>query len=781
MQFNKAHHPVNAVFATGFSGQGGGRLRIREQDYACALADLGDDIFRIEIGHAKWGQRLSLNELNPPAKPAPSAYRLAFDAAATLTLTDAAGATVMESRPSRAFGTCGQTWLLNLAPREGDRHYGLGEQWMPMERSKRMVRVFNADVWADHPFPAIEKGTVSPLYMAMPYVIIKRGETFIGVFIDSPHYGFIATNPTYHFTRDPAQPPEENLFLGCDDGKPIVYLLVGPTLAALTEKFQRLLGTVPLPPLWALGHHQCRWGYRSAKDLERLDREFTRNKIPTDGLWLDIDYMDRFKVFTFDAKHFPDPAAAIARLEKRGRKVVPIIDPGVKRQAGYAVYDSGIAGGHFCKTGEGEPYTGFVWPGETHFPDFTEPAARAWWAGWCAKFFAQGPGGAWLDMNDVACGGIESDHCRFRNGTLHHAVFRNHYAYGMAEASHAGFRQTYPDRRPFLLSRSGSPGIAKWAANWTGDNVSNEAHLGASIPCTVNLALSGQPFNGPDVPGFGGNTTDDLAARWYKAGFLFPVLRNHASHDAREQEPWVFPPRIRAVIAHAIRTRYKLLPYLYNLFIDQEERGTAIMRPLIHDFAERDDLPLAAISDQFLVGPAIMQAPLLRVADKRRQVVLPDARWYDAAAGRWLAGARTVWARDVLASTPLYVRGGSLVPMLVGERTTNASDLREIELHCFLPRGGEGAYRYRCDAGEGYAYRDGERSAFTAHARSHASALELAISDVVGGYGPCRVRVVAYGGEKKLHHDGRELALKPHRWTFAGAPLKCAISPVITI
>jgi hypothetical protein len=279
------------------------------------------------------------------------------------------------------------------------------------------------------------------------------------------------------------------------------------------------------------------------------------------------------------------------------------------------------------------------------FPDFSLPKAQAWWAEHVAEFAKLGPDGAWLDMNDPSTGPVDCNAMLFQEGRAPHDAYHNQYASLMAEATRRGFLKARPDKRPFLISRSGFTGGQRHSAHWTGDNWSNYHHLHTSIGKTLNLALSGMPFNGPDVPGFGGNAGTALFLDWYKAGFLFPFLRNHSMRTFKRQEPWVFPKEAFAIVRRYVRLRYKLLPYLYNLFIKHEDEGEAIMRPLFYDFEDTRRLPLAHVNDQFMVGPAIMQAPFTVEGLAEREVILPAARWWRADKPGWVAGPARFQAR----------------------------------------------------------------------------------------------------------------------------------------
>jgi alpha-glucosidase len=390
-------------------------------------------------------------------------------------------------------------------------------------------------------------------------------------------------------------------------------------------------------------------------------------------------------------------------------------------------------------------------------------------------------------MNDPAVGKIELEEMRFDNARKAHSTYHNQYALGMSQASHAGFLAARPKERPFLLARSGFISTSRYAAVWTGDNHSNRHHLRKSIEVSVNLALSGIPFNGPDVPGFGSDATADLAEDWYKAGFLFPFFRNHSIKGCRRQEPWQFGPQTLGIVRHYIQLRYKLLPYLYNLFIRQETTGEAILRPLFYDFANTPRVNLDKIDDQFLVGPAIMQAPLLGKDDKSRKVVLPTANWFDAQNGKWLRGNRTITVPRGQNSTPLYVREGNLIPMRPGTPTSNDTNLADVELHIFVRPGRRGEYscEYAFDDGLSFDYRKGKRTEIRFTARAKGSVLEITAEGKNFGFGGCKVRPVVYGTWKKVVfvHRGRrrELALSPYRWLFAGKSISARMATAVRI
>jgi alpha-glucosidase len=546
-----------------------------------------------------------------------------------------------------------------------------------------------------------------------------------------------------------------------------------------------LIGPAPLPPLWSLGYHQCRWGYRGAADLARLADRFERHRFPADGLWLDIDYMDGFRVFTIDARHLPQPAATVAALKKRGFRVVPILDPGIKRESGYAVYDSGRMAGAFCLNPTGKNFTGLVWPGQTVFPDFSLPEGRHWWAAHARRFFALGFEGAWLDMNEPATGSVDCRDMRFDHGRSGHDAYHNAYAQLMARATRRAMLAARPNQRPFLLSRAGNTGSQRYCAHWTGDNFSSYRHLYRSLGLQLNLSISGISFNGSDVGGFGDDCTEALLIDWFKAAFLMPFLRNHATRDSRDQEPWAYSDGALEIIRRFVRLRYTLLPYLYNLFIGQEEIGEAILRPLFYDFDDDPKRSLSGIDDQFMVGPAIMQAPFVSRTLTRREVVLPGGKWLRADSGRWVPGGSRLSVRRHRDTTPLFLREGSLIPFQPGERTTNCCDLNHIGLFCCLPIDfrGSAKLRYRADDGISLDYRRGRRTIVEVTARLNKRCLHLALTTVADGFGPIemvpytRNRFSAvcfdYDGNVQILHAVKErvrLAGRPFEWYRWDAP-----------
>jgi alpha-glucosidase len=528
------------------------------------------------------------------------------------------------------------------------------------------------------------------------------------------------------------------------------------------------VGVTPLPPVWSLGYHQSRWGYGGHDDLLALDARFAEHGIPCSGLWLDLDYMDGYRIFRTSEEMFPHGVQATAdALAANGRRIVPILDPGVKFEPGNPIYDEGHEKTLFCLNAEGREFVGLVWPGETVFPDFTLPEARNWWAEHVKEFAGEGFGASWLDMNDPSTGPVDPLDMRFDQGSDPHEAHHNQYALGMQMASREGLLRARPNERPFLLSRSGYTGSSRHSAIWTGDNLSSYFYLKLSIPTSLGMSLSGLPFNGPDVGGFGGDCTEELLLDWTKASFLFPFMRNHSMKGSHDQEPWAYGEKGMSAVRRYIRLRYKMMPYLYNLFVDQEESGDPILRPLLYEFSGEG---LEAIDDQFLVGAFVLQAPIVEAKPRSRQVLLPGIEpWFDARVGDWVQpGVHDVKPSRI--ETPLYFRTGAIVPMQHGTPKTSEVELRDVVFHIFAPAlwSGDSEIVYRADDGLTLGYQSGERSAMRIKVVGADGHLALSTEMVQSGYGAIRPTFVFHARHRSVVIDGQDRKLKPVRQTFAG-------------
>ncbi|MBV1775320.1 hypothetical protein KSF73_06290 [Burkholderiaceae bacterium DAT-1] len=759
MYFHKVETTRNFVFGA----RAGARLHV---------IDHGSNVFRVLVDSPRWAQgSYSHARLTPDgfaAIKSDAALRTDADGSLSLSMD---GETLLQSESHRGFGACGQKWVMAFPWRETDRFYGMGEKSFGMERSKLRTTFWNTDVFADFAWERIEHAQPDPLYIALPVLIIKTGSHWVGVLVDNPFRVFMNTGADEGIFQPGTGPFEREFFFGSNDGKPDVWFVAGRTPQEVVQKLQTLQGKTPVPPLWALGHHQCRWGYKSFADLEALADQFEAHQIPNDGLWLDIDYMEGYRVFTVDPGHFAIPELQLKQLADRGHRVVPILDPGFRQDPDYGVYAEAKRRDILCKTAEGEDYVGFVWPGYTVFPDYSLPEARAFWVEQVRDFTKKGFGGYWIDMNDPSSGSSPLDDMRFQRGDWSHDTWHNQYALGMAEATREGVLAARPLERPFVLSRSASLSSSRHTAVWTGDNMSNAHHMKGSIALSLNLAVSGLPFNGPDVPGFALEASAELMRAWYKLGFLFPFLRNHCISTAPNQEPWTRGEDTTRIVGDFIRLRYKLLPYLYNTFHAQAERGDPMTRPLwYHDTSGAFDFT----DDMFFVGESIVQAPFVSLEDLERSATLPvhphGTRWYSVEHGQFASAGDTLAHQAREESTPIYLAAPAVIPMQTGVRINNRNNLREQDILLVIEPGQQISYTLIADDGLSHEWQGGAQTRVQVSASWDGAQPEISIRTLQQGFGDMRVRLLLVSPQPvhEVTVNGKVQALHAETLAFAG-------------
>jgi alpha-glucosidase len=599
--------------------------------------------------------------------------------------------------------------------------YGLGEKTGWLDKRHRRYSMRNTDVLLDRP-EGIGIAT-DPMYASLPVFAVHSLAGTYGVYLDQTEFTtFDFTGDTYEF----ASPSDTCTF----------YLLAGPTLPDVVRQYTGLTGRAPLPPLWALGYHQSRWGYRSEADFRAIAAELRRRRLPADALWFDIDYMDGFRVFTWNKPRFPRPAHLIADLKKDGFQSVTIVDPGVKVDPDYALYQEGQASGHFLRHPDGREYNANVWPGLSAFPDFHDPSARAWWSKHVADWQAQsGVAGIWNDMNEPAGTDVSGpvNEVLHAGGTLPHRSARNAYGLYMARATYAGLLARDPNIRPFILTRAAFSGAQAVTALWGGDNTPHWEHLSGSLPLLMNLGLSGLSFVGVDIGGFAGDVTAELLARWFQAGAFYPFCRNHAMLGANAHEPWAFGPEVETIARRALELRYQLLPYFYNLFYENGQTGAPLMRPLVWHYP--DDPLTFNLSDQFLLGRDLLVAPVMTPGQRARAVYLPEGRWYAWGSDAVLDGAAHHIAEAPLDTLPLYVRAGAMLPMWPVAQHTGAIQRDQLRLH-FWPGSGQADYYEDDGATQGYTRGESRLTRFSWKAGGAGATLKWARSQ--GAYRAAR-------------------------------------------
>lgn len=609
------------------------------------------------------------------------------------------------------YSTLNDAFTLSRASDPNEAIYGLGEKTGPHNRKGHDYAMWNVDVLnptssgeftagRDESDPRSDNMSTSfdPYYISIPWALHRNAQTghMSASFIDNGYRG------AYDFRE------RHRTTYRFEGGQYTEYVFAGPDLKDILEAYTWLTGRTQLPPLWSLGYHQCRWHEYRQEDVLGIAEKLRERGIPCDSLWLDIEYMDGYRVFTWNRDLFPDVEGMLGSLSDDGFRVVTIIDPGVKAEPGYPVYDDALAEDVLCRTEGDDVYIGQVWPGDTAFPDFVTEEGRAWWGALNADHVRSGIAGIWNDMNEPATGDIDPMRMRFGRGRFSHERYHNQYAMLMAMGTVEGLTQAMPERRTFVLSRAGSAGIQRYAANWMGDNVANWDHLRMSITMACGLGLSGQAFVGADIGGFAEDTDGELFARWVQYAALTPFCRNHSAIHQRDQYPWSFGDAVEGITRDALKLRYRLMPYLYSAFVEAATSGAPVQRPLVFDF--QYDRAVVDLDDQYLFGPHLLVAPVLAAGATQRNVYLPEGLWYDWHTGDALPGARYVVAAAPLDRIPLYARGGAVVPMLA-EAPASTAQLAptSIELHVFVPEDGAAPVTslLQEDDGETFAAQNG--------------------------------------------------------------------------
>lgn len=598
----------------------------------------------------------------------------------------------------------------------GDEYfYGLGETTGHLNKRGYQYQMWNTD----DPSPHTESH--EKLYKSIPFLLTLRKKLAYGLFFDNSYHSFFNLG-------------KENggyFYYGAKDGNLNYYFIYGPSVQQVLAGYTYLTGTTPLPQLWALGYHQSRHSYDSWQRVQEVAAAFREKKIPCDVLYLDIEYMDGYRIFTWDRERFADFSAGVAKLQAMGFKVVTIIDPGVKKEKGYPVYDEGLKNDYYIKDKDGIPYVNRVWPGEVVYPDFSDHKVRKWWGQKHRLLTEQGVAGIWNDMNEPASfDGPIPDDVTFNNdgSPATHAEMHNVYGHLMAKATYDGLK-TLTGKRPFVITRACYAGTQKYSTVWTGDNCSHWEHLRMAVPMLLNLGLSGISFCGTDVGGFSFDCNGELLARWVQLGAFFPLFRNHSNMYTRDQEPWAFGAEVEEICRQYINLRYTFLPYLYDLMWEGEKTGLPLMRPLFLSY--QDDEETYELNDQFMVGDCLLVAPVLQQGQRCRAVYLPAGEWVDYWSGERHRGPGYVLKKTPLSVCPIYVKAGSILPNFPVRNYVGEREIAELILDLYP---GEGSYTHYQDDGETFNYRAGEYNLYRFTQRLTGDKLVLDLEKTAAGY-----------------------------------------------
>jgi alpha-glucosidase len=636
-----------------------------------------------------------------------------------------------------------------------DEHYfGLGDKAGSFDRRNQAYTLWNTDVGPQE--------STDPLYKSIPFFLGINSTRSYGVLLDN----------TWRTWFDFGKQARDAISFGAEGGPLDYYVLYGPTPKQVVEGYAYLTGKPPLPPLWALGFQQSRYSYTPESQVREIASRLRTDRIPSDVLYLDIDYQYKNRPFTVDLKTFPNFPELVSDLRKQHFHLVNITDLHIAHvpNQGYAPYETGKAADHFVKNPDGSEFVGIVWPGPAVFPDFTRAQTREWWGGLYQEFVQDGVAGFWNDMNEpsVFDGPDKTmplntvhriEEPGFATRTATHAEIHNAVGLENARATFEGLLKLRPDERPFVLTRATYAGGQRYGFTWTGDNSATWNHLRLATQMVLNLGVSGISFVGADVGGFNGSPPPELLTRWVELAAFSPFFRDHAEKGSLPHEVWNNGPEQEAIRRRYIETRYRLLPYIYSLADESSRTGLPLMRPIFLEFPEifaPNSGGFDHLDTEFLLGPSLLIAPP-PFAEKMDDysVSLPnDHEWYDfwtglrappspqpppiAAVvialnvGATVSGPSTI--HPPLDTMPAYVRGGSILPLQPLIQDTDETPSGPLELRVYPGSDCKGSIYL--DDGHTFRYQKGEylRQAFSC--QSDANSLRLTFHARQGSYPP---------------------------------------------
>ncbi len=550
----------------------------------------------------------------------------------------------------------GKSWALTSDLKKEAKIFGMGEQANKFDLRGSSMELWNTDPGGSY------KLNEGPLYMPMPvyYCLDSNGGHLI--FHENSYKGTISF--------------EEEVKASFMGGALRTYFIAGDIKDVIVI-FTELTGRASLPPHWALGFHQSRWGYKNEADIRRIAKGYQDNQLPLSCIHMDIDYMDAYRVFTIDKERYPDLKKLSGEMEEQGIKLVTILDPAVKIDKEYDVFMEGLKNGYFCKGSDGHLMRGLVWSGWSAFPDFTNPDTRNWWKSKYPLLLDEGIAGIWHDMNEPASFVSDGDPT-LPFSTLHdldgkqgdHLEAHNLYGLNMSRAGHESLKEHRPEKRPWLLTRSGWVGIQRYAWHWTADIESSWEALRMTVSGLLNLGISGVSHSGSDIGGFSGMANTELFIRWFQLAGFTPFFRNHSSHHTPDSEPWEYGPEAVAIIRASLRVRERLLPYIYTSSWQAAEFGYPLMRPMFWD--DQDDEALLNIEDCYFFGDHLLVAPVMVEGQTEKEVYFPKGTWIDFYDGSIYTGGQIHTIKISIEKIPLFVRSGAVIPTIEdGSRILN--------------------------------------------------------------------------------------------------------------
>jgi len=566
--------------------------------------------------------------------------------------------------------------------------FGLGDKPTELNLRGKRLKNWNTDAYSF-------AWNQDPLYRSIPFYISLNENIAHGIFFDN----------TFKAQFDFGAEDKTKTSFWADGGELQYYYIHGPHMMDVVKSYHLLTGTHPMPPLWALGYHQCRWSYYPEAKVRKIAKGFRENQIPCDGLYLDIDYMDGYRCFTWNRKYFPDPKKMISDLLADGFKTVVIIDPGIRVDDNYWVFKEGKKNRYFCRRSDDYFMEGHVWPGRCQFPDFTNPEVRTWWGELFDELVELGVAGVWNDMNEPAVFGAGTfpDDVRHQYDGFRGSHRKAHNVYGMqmVRATYEGLRKIMKNKRPFTITRAGYSGVQRYSSVWTGDNVASWEHLQlGNIQCQ-RLSVSGIPFCGTDIGGFSGEPDGELFTRWIQMGTFSPFMRAHSAGDTKEREPWSFGEPFTSINRKFIELRYRLIPYMYSAFWEHHRYGFPILRPVV--MQEQDVLLNHFRQDEFTYGDKILICPVMAPGQEKRNVYLPKGKWYDFWSNELVEGGKEVTVATPLDIIPVFVKAGSVIPEYPVMQYVGEKEIEEVKLNIYYSSYEANSFLFE-DYGETFAY-----------------------------------------------------------------------------
>lgn len=569
-----------------------------------------------------------------------------------------------------------------------ENFFGLGDKSGNMNLRGRKFQNWNTDAYSFG-------WEQDPLYRTIPFYIGIHQDSSYGIFFDN----------TFRSYFDFGFQEQDKTSFWADGGELQYYYIHGPHMMDVVKRYQSLTGTHHLPPKWALGYHQCRWSYYPEQKVREIAEGFRSRNIPCDAIYLDIDYMDGYRCFTWNKKYFPDPKKMIRDLANIGMKTVVMIDPGIKVDDNYWVFKEGKENNFFCRRSDDYFMEGHVWPGRCQFPDFTNPTVREWWGGLYKELVELGVAGVWNDMNEPAVFGAGT----FPNDVRHnydgyrgsHRKAHNVYGMQMVRSTYDGLKKLMRNKRPFTITRAGYSGMQRYSCVWTGDNVATWEHLKlGNIQCQ-RMSISGVPFVGTDIGGFSGEPDGELFTRWIQLGTFSPFMRAHSAGDTAEREPWSFGEPFTSINRKFIELRYRLMPYIYSVFWEHYRYGFPILRPMA--MLEQEKISNHYRQDEFTFGDKILVCPVLEQGATSRIVYLPKGQWYNFWTQELLNGGNEYQIFTPLEDMPLFVRAGSVIPEYPVMQYVGEKPIDEVWLNIYYADYEVNSFLFE-DHGDTFAY-----------------------------------------------------------------------------